>query len=612
MYKGLRDFLQRLEREGELLRVGAEVSAVEEIAEITEREAKSPGGGKALLFERSGTDYPVVTNMFGSPHRMAAALGLDDIGDAGRRIEHLLSSLTAPRDTFADKLRMLPLLAEMSRWMPRQSRGPAPCRQCIFMGDEADLGRLPVLQCRGLDAGRFITLPMVNTLDPDTGARNAGMYRMQILGPRTAAMHWHIHKTGARHFEAWRRAGRRMPVAVTLGGDPAYTYAATAPLPDNVDEYMLAGFLRQRPVRLVRCLTNELMVPADCDFVIEGYVDPSEEPVREGPFGDHTGFFSLDDLYPVFHVTAITTRRDAVYPATVVGIPPQEDACIALATERIFLAPIRALLQPEIRDMSLPVEGTAHNIAVISLDSRYQGQALKTAQGLWGAGQMMFNKYMLAIPAGLDPHDMRSLAPLVRRADTLHRLTLAEGIYDILDHATSTPGFGGKALLDLTAPAAAELSPVVPESFIPAGGIDAADAGALHEWGALFLFAQPDTAVDIGEFMRRNGISAVKYILLLDTAAAGLSMQERIWLAAADSDPRRDLSVDAGGCVTIDSRSKRPGRPGHPSRFPNVVVSSAAVAALVDRRWAEYGLGEFKPSPSERYRPLLLSETEMW
>ena len=610
MYKGLRDFLNRLEREGELVRISAEVSTDEEIAEITERIVKTDGGGKALLFENSGTQWPVVTNLFGSERRMAMALGVGNLRAAGERVAALLSELTSPKQGMGDKLRMLPLLAEMSRWLPRQSRQRGECQQIVVTGDDVDLMQLPVLKCREHDAGRFVTLPMVNTVDPESGVRNVGMYRMQILDSRTTAMHWHIHKTGARHYDACRRLGRRMPVSVALGGDPAYTYAATAPMPDNMDEYLLAGFLRRRPVKLVKCLTNDIYVPADCDFIIEGYVDPSEEPVREGPFADHTGFYSLDDFYPKFHVTAITSRRDAVWPATVVGIPPQEDAAIAVATERIFLAPIRMALQPEVCDMTMPVEGTAHNIAVVSVASRYDGQAVKVAQSLWGAGQMMFNKYMAVVPAGVDVRDNRALAALLRGADTLHCVTRSEGIYDILDHATATPGFGGKAMIDLTTAAAEPAGMTLPESFVPAGGIESAEAA--EEWGALFLFAEAGTYVDVLKFIAENGITGVKYVLTVDTAAAKLTMGERVWLAAADSDPRRDMMITDAGMIIIDGRSKRPGQAGNPARFPNVAVSSREIVSLVDRRWPEYGLGEFVVSPSERYRPLLLSGKEEW
>ena len=612
--------MERLEREGELVRVTAPVSTDEEIAEITERIVRTEGGGKALLFENTGTRWPVVTNMMGSQRRMALALGAESLEDVGERVASLLAELTSPKQSMGDKLRMLPLLAGMSRWLPRVAKGRGECQQVVATGDDIDLTQLPVLKCREHDGGRFVTLPMVNTVDPGSGVRNVGMYRMQILDRRTTAMHWHIHKTGARHYEAYRRLGRRMPVAVALGGDPAYTYAATAPMPDNMDEYLLAGFLRRRPVKLVKCLTNDIYVPSDCDFVIEGYVDPSEEPVREGPFADHTGFYSLDDFYPKFHVTAVTSRRDAVWPATVVGIPPQEDAAIAAATERIFLAPIRMALQPEVCDMTMPVEGTAHNIAVVSVAARYAGQALKVAQSLWGAGQMMFNKYMAVVPAGADVRDNRVLAALLRGADTPRCVVRSEGIYDVLDHATATPGFGGKAMIDLTAatvePTAesaaeqAELS--LPERFVAAGGIVSADGSAAAEWGALFLFAEPGADVDAEAFIAENGVRGVKYLLIADSAAERLTAAERVWLVAADSDPRRDMCIMAGGMIIIDGRSKRPGAAGNPKRFPNVAVSSRRVAELVDRRWAEYGLGEFVTSPSERYRPLLLSEKEEW
>ena len=610
MYKGLRDYLNRLGREDELIRISTPVSTDEEIAEITERIVKTYGGGKALLFENTGKPWPVVTNMFGSERRMAMALGSDNLRAVGERVTALLSELASPKQGLGDKLRMLPLLAEMSRWMPRQSHSNGECQQVVVAGDAVDLTQLPVLKCREHDAGRFITLPMVNTIDPESGMRNVGMYRMQILDRNTTAMHWHIHKTGARHYDAYRRLGRRMPVSVALGGDPAYTYAATAPMPDNMDEYLLAGFLRRRPVKLVKCITNDIYVPTDCDFVIEGYVDPSEDPVREGPFADHTGFYSLDDFYPKFHVTAITSRRDAVWPATIVGIPPQEDAAIAVATERIFLAPIRMALQPEVCDMTMPVEGTAHNIAVISVANRYDGQAVKVAQSLWGAGQMMFNKYMAVVPAATDVRDNRALAKLLRSADTPRCITRCEGIYDILDHATDTQGFGGKVMIDLTSAAIEFEQMVLPESFVPAGKIDSADAA--DEWGALFVFAKAGETVDVPHFLAENGIAGVKYVLIVDTAAEKLTMAERVWLAAADSDPRRDLTVTSDGVIIIDGRSKCPGKVGNPARFPNVAVSSRDVISLVDRRWSEYGLGEFVTSPSERYRSLLLSETEEW
>lgn len=673
MYRSLNDYIARLEREGELIRIAAPVSPVEEIAEITDRISKTPGGGKALLFENTGTDFPVATNLFGSERRMALALGVESLDDLSARIDDLLGQATAPRNSLADKLRALPMLAEMARWFPRTASGRGACQQVVALGETASLAALPVLKCWPRDGGRFVTLPMVNTLDPETGVRNVGMYRMQLFGERETGMHWHIHKTGARHYDAYKRLGRRMPVAVALGGDPAYTYAATAPMPDNMDEYLLAGFLRRRAVKLVKCITNDIYVPADCDFVIEGYVDPAEEKVVEGPFGDHTGFYSLEDRYPLFHVTAVTHRRDAVYPATVVGIPPEEDAWIARATERIFLAPIRMALQPEIRDLTMPEAGTAHNVAVVAIDRRYEGQAVKVVQSLWGAGQMMFNKYMLVVSSGTDVRDARALARLVRNLDPSRDLIRSEGILDVLDHATATPGFGGKIAWDTTAicglvervpatgaepdpagcnpgtfaagrlagnePAGAafpadlaargESGPApaaatVPAASAPAASVSAATAPAatgagdcdsgqghagnlrtdlLEEWGVVVSFAEPGAEVRPPE--------GVKYLAVFDPAAAELTPAELLWLGAANTDPRRDVTL-CGATLVIDARSKRPGEGANPGRFPNVVTASEATVELVDRRWAEYGLGPLIASPSRRYRRLLRSEGAEW
>ena len=611
MYKSLGEFIGRLEREGELLRIKTRVSSDLEIAEITDRMAKSAGGGKALLFEKTDREFPVLTNMMGSDRRMAMALGVESLDDIGRRIDSLLHEATAPKERLADKLKVLPLLSEMARWFPKKSTRRGECQQVILRGDDADINRLPILKSWGCDGGRFVTFPMVNTVDPETGIRNVGMYRMQVFDSRTTGMHWHIHKTGARHYDAYRRLGRRMPVAVALGGDPVYTYCATAPMPDNMDEYLLAGFLRRKAVKLVRCMTCDLYVPSDCDFVIEGYVDPSEEKVVEGAFGDHTGFYSLQDLYPRFHITAITHRRDAVYPATVVGIPPQEDACIAKASEKIFLAPIRLAIQPEIEDMTMPAAGTAHNIAVVSLTKRYNGQAAKVAQSLWGAGQMMFNKYMLLTRSGIDIHDEETLAAIMRRTDPARDIIRSEGILDVLDHATATCGYGGKAAIDATDidPRSAVDAYHLPETIAPSDGITRIDTQYAEKWGVAVLFATHEADPD--GFIVRNGLDCVNFAVVIDDKADGLDAGELLWLAAANTDPRRDMHM-AGHCMMIDARSKRPHVAGNPDRWPNVVTSLPETIALVDARWNEYGTGKFIESPSRRYRRLLLSDTEKW
>ena len=617
MYKNLQEYIARLEQEGELIRVKAPVSSRFEIAEITDRMAKSEGGGKALLFENTGTEFPVVTNMMGSKRRMAMALGVERLEDIGSRIEVLLGDALSPKASLWDKMRMLPMLADMAKWFPKNIAGRGACQEVVWQGDEVDLERLPMLHSWESDGGAFVTLPMVNTIDPETGVRNVGMYRMQRFDKQTTGMHWHVHKTGARHYDAYKRLGKRMPVVVALGGDPAYTYAATAPMPDNMDEYLLAGFLRQKPVRLVKALTCDIRIPEDCDFVIEGYVDPQEPKVVEGDFGDHTGFYSLKDLYPRFHVTCITHRKGAIYPATVVGVPPQEDVYIAEATERIFLAPIRLAIQPEVRDLWMPVEGTAHNLAVVSIDKRYGGQSSKVAQGLWGAGQMMFNKYMVVASSNVDVRSFENLASLLRRVDVGKSVIRGEGVLDVLDHATATCGFGGKLAIDLTdVDINSAVEPIEePRTSKPTGGVKLFDTRFVESCGLLILYADQERPmeVDVEQYLKGNDIQGMKYVALFDyQASISMTANDLLWLAMANSDPRRDVKILEGGALLLDARSKHPGVGENPKRFPNVVMSSVEIINRVDSRWAEYGLGDMLPSPSRRYRKLWLSPRAEW
>ncbi|MBQ1883968.1 MAG: UbiD family decarboxylase, partial [Bacteroidales bacterium] len=357
----LRDFIATLKNNGELKIIDRFVDPVLQISEFTDRECKQPGGGKALLFTNTGTNFPVITNMYGSVSRICAALRCNNLVEKEDEIKDFFRLLTSPKDTFAKKISALPQLKKITDFFPKVKSGRGECQEVIMQNP--DLAIIPVLKTWPYDGGRFITLPMVNTRDPETHIRNIGMYRVQILTENTTAMHWHRHKTGARHYEVYKSLGKKMPVAIAIGGDPAYAYCATAPLPDGVDEYMLAGFIRKKSVKLVKCITQpEIEVPADVDFVIEGYIDPKEDLVYEGPFGDHTGFYSLADYYPKLHVTAITHRKDAIYPATIVGIPPMEDAYIAAATEQIFKFPIKAAFVPELEDMHMPDCGVQHNI----------------------------------------------------------------------------------------------------------------------------------------------------------------------------------------------------------------------------------------------------------
>lgn len=569
MYRNLAAFLRALEEAGELIRITAPVTPELEIAELTDRQAKQPGGGKALLFENTGTEFPVATNLLGSERRICMALGVERLSDVGWRIDTLFAEAVKPKTSWMDKLRMLPLLGEAARWMPRRLSRRGACQEIVLRGEAADLSRLPVLRCWPHDGGRFVTLPLVHTVDPENGIRNVGMYRMQIFDSHTTGMHWHRHKTGERHYEVYRRRGERMPVTVCLGGEPAYTYCATAPLPDGVDEYLLAGFLRNRPVEMVQCLTNELWVPSDCDFVIEGYVDPAEPKVVEGDFGDHTGFYSLKDLYPCFHVTCITHRKGAIWPATLVGVPPMEDAYIQLATERIFLAPIRLAVAPEVIDLWMPPAGVAHNIAVCVIHKSYPGQAMKVAHALWGAGQMSFNKFLIVLSdedtAGVSGTGYEAVVrERLHCFDPARDAHFSQGVLDVLDHAAPYIGYGGKLCLDLTR--------------------------KLAEEG--------------GERPRQERIP-IEVVWDDFVEAADLTFDERVWLAAGNTDPVRDVQITDEGMLRLDARFK----PSEVERgWPNVVTMLPEVIEAVDRRWPEYGLGsEPLPSPSRRYLSLVRS-----
>ncbi|MDD5570596.1 MAG: menaquinone biosynthesis decarboxylase, partial [Bacteroidales bacterium] len=392
-FNNLKQFIDLLESENELARIKTFVNPEFEIAEIADRVVKS--NGKALLFENTGTDFPVLINAFGSEKRMAMALGVEKLDDIGIEMNRILKNIAGSKNTFLNKIKSLPGLINIASWLPKVISGKGECQQII--NTDPDLTKLPILKCWKHDGGRFITLPIVHTKDPITGTRNTGMYRMQIFEKDLTAMHWHLHKGSARHFSEYKKLKRRMPIAVALGGSPVYSYVATSPLPDNFDEYIFAGFLQKKKVELVKCITQDIEVPADVDFVIEGYVDPAEDFILEGPFGDHTGFYSLADYYPKFHITCITHRKGAIYPATIVGIPPQEDAWLGKATERIFLNPIRMTIASEIVDMTMPTEGVFHNLAIVKIKKTYEGQSQKVMNSLWGAGQMMFNKIMIVL-----------------------------------------------------------------------------------------------------------------------------------------------------------------------------------------------------------------------
>ncbi|MBI4875969.1 MAG: menaquinone biosynthesis decarboxylase [Acidobacteria bacterium] len=445
-YHDLREFVRALEQQGELKRVSLEVDPVLEITEFADRAVKR--GGPALLFEKpKDSSAPVLINAFASLRRMEIALGAGSLQEVAGRISEYLE-MRMPQGLIG-KLKMLPKLAEMGSFFPREVSG-GPCKE-VVRKDGFSLFDFPILHCWPGDGGRFITLPMVFSRNPDTGKRNCGMYRMQVYDERTTGMHWQTHKQGAEHYRRLRALGQsqRMEVAVAIGADPASMYSAILPLPPDLDEMMIAGFLRSKPVEMVKCETVDLEVPAQSEIVLEGYVELGELR-REGPFGDHTGYYSLEDDYPVFHVTCVTHRKDPIYAATIVGRPPMEDFYMGQAIERIFL-PLMRLQMPEVRDICMPAEGVFHNLMLVSIRKSYPGHARKVMHAIWGLGQAMFSKCIVVVDEDVDVQNASEVAwRALNNIDPQRDIEFVMGPVDSLDHASRLPDYGSKMGVDAT------------------------------------------------------------------------------------------------------------------------------------------------------------------
>ncbi len=620
MYNNTQQWIRFLESKGQLVRIKEYVNPHLEITEITDRISKKYG--PALLFENTGTDFPVLINSMGTEQRMAWALGKEKLDDVALDMEDLIRQLTSPKESIIDKLKMLPKLSSIASWMPKTISGKGACQEVVIKNP--DLSKFPVLKCWPEDGGPFLTLPIIHTKDPNTGIRNVGLYRMQVFGPDLTGMHWHRHKVSARHFNEYKKMGKRMPVIVALGGDPVYTYAATAPLPDNVDEYMLAGFIRKKKVELVQCLTQDAQVPADADIIIEGYVDPNEEFILEGPFGDHTGYYSLADYYPRYHITCITHRKNAVYPATIVGIPPQEDAWIGKATERIFLVPIKMTMVPEITDMVLPVEGVFHNLVIVKIKKEYPGQASKVMHSLWGAGQMMFTKIMIVVDGDVNIHDSSEVAAYIsKNFDPSHDLYFTQGPVDVLDHSCSVMSFGGKMGIDATSKTEEEMTGRKPEniksSSVPDFDSTKHDFPEIHKINArllslnisLLLIAVKKNRIDhlkglTENLFHRPEYKSVKALLFVEESVDVNDIADTVWRFSNNVDPKRDhfLFKDKEGNshIGFDGTRKTKEFDGFDRDWPNVLSSDEETIKRIDEIWSKLGLGEFIPSPSLKYR----------
>ncbi len=594
-YRNLNEFINELEKENELIRFINPVSNKLEITEITDRMSKLPGGGKAILFENvEGYEYPLLINQFGSTKRINMALGSESLDALAGRLHDIIN--TKPPKSFIDKVKLLPELIKYSKFLPRTFKGKAPCQEIITTGDDVDLTKLPVLFCWPDDGGPFVTLPVVFTKGLSDGKRNAGMYRMQIYDKNTTGMHWHIHKDGAHHFHEHLRAGKRMEVAVAVGTEPAVTYSATAPLPRGVDEMLLAGFIRQKPVEMVKCVTVDLEVPAEAEFILEGYVDPGELRV-EGPFGDHTGYYSLKGDYPVFHVTAVTHRKNPVYSATIVGKPPMEDCFMALATERIFLPMIKTVL-PEITDYMLPWEGVFHNIAVIAIEKEFPGHAVKVMNGLWGSGQMSFAKMLvmvddaslLADRAGLMKH-------ILNTADLNSDIVLTKGILDVLDHSAEKPLHGSKLGIDATARFEGEnkrsggfihgkmnLKKIQETAFTIDKKISHARI-AFNECRSrvILITVKKDKKANSPYFIKKiknSKIAGEGIIVLYDHEIDINDDSVLLWKIFNNVDPQRDIIMEKG--MMIIDATKKGIADGHTREWPDDIMMSEDIIKKID------------------------------
>lgn len=513
---------------------------------------------------------------------------------------------------------------------------------------DPDITKLPVITCWPKDGGPFVTLPVIHTKDPNNHSRNVGMYRMQVFGPKLTGMHWHRHKVSAKHFNEYKKAGKIMPVAVALGGDPAYAYAATAPLPENVDEYMLAGFLRKKKVELVRCISQpDVEVPADVDFVIEGFVDPNDDLIWEGPFGDHTGYYSLPDWYPKFHITAITHKNNAVYPATIVGIPPQEDAWLGKATERIFLAPMKMTMIPEIVDMEMPVEGVFHNLVIAKINKEYPGQGQKVMNAMWGAGQMMFNKILVLTASPLQSlnaqrfeefrlSEYQKLAKQVfKNLNPATDIYFSQGPMDVLDHSCSKMGFGGKMCIDGTFKYeeekddnflnekslfsrrdADELSKLFPE-------IKGINFSLLKsEIPCLVISVEKNKNNHVKELhdsiLEIKNMEGIKMILYVEHTVDANDLPVALWRFCNNLDPKRDNfivrkeSLSFPGkyhaCIGFDGTLKTKQFDNFYREWPNIIIADDKTIAMVDEKWPALGLGDFMPSPSLKFKGQIYGE----
>jgi 4-hydroxy-3-polyprenylbenzoate decarboxylase len=564
-YKDLHTFIEELKKKEELKIVTTKVSAELEITEITDRVSKAHG--PALLFENvAGSKYPVLMNAMGSFDRMSMGLGVKELNDIGADITNYLD--LSNYLSIKKLIKNIPRLMRLLKVFPIKSRLKGRCQEVIE--HEVDMNTLPVLQCWPEDAGKFITLPLVFTKDIKTKQQNVGMYRMQILDKTSTGMHWHKHKDGSEIYKGYQESKQKMPISVALGCDPAITYASTAPLPKMIDEMMLAGWLRKSRVKMVKSITNNIYVPSNAEFILEGYVDPEEELVLEGPFGDHTGYYSLADYYPRFHITCITHKKKAIYPATVVGKPPMEDCYMAKATERIFL-PMLRLIIPELIDMNLPLEGVFHNCAIISIKGKYPGSARKAMNSIWGMGQMMYTKLIVVVDETVDVQNLAEVRDVVlNNVKGSSDLFISEGPLDALDHSSDQALYGSRLGVDATNSRIVDKEEKVTATY--------------H-----ILTLQKEKAWQgrdtLEEYLKCN---SDKFVIAVDDDISPTDLSTIMWKVFNNIDAKRDLVI-INHKIGIDA-TKKWREEGLTRDWPNDIKMTDEIKHLVDERWNEYGI----------------------
>lgn len=585
-FKDLQKYLEALDKKGLLSHVHTEVDAELEITEIADRVSKVYGNG--LVFHKvKNSPYPLVINAMGTYERLNLGLGVDNLDEIAAQIEDYMN--LSAYVTLMGKVKSIPKLAPLPFIFPRKVK-KAPCQEVI---EEPNLDALPILKCWPQDGGKYITLPLIFTKDPDNGQQNVGMYRLQVYDEKTTGMHWHLHKDGREIYEKYRKLGKRMPVSVAIGCDPSIIYAATAPLPKMIDEMIFAGYLKKRPVELVKCVTNEIYVPAHAEFILEGYVDLDELRL-EGPFGDHTGYYSLADYYPVFHIEKMTRKTNPIYPTTIVGKPPMEDCYLGKATERIFL-PLMKIQCPEIVDMDFPLEGVFHNCALVSIKKAFPKHANKALYSLWGLGQMMYTKMIILVDEDVNVHDYSAVSKaIISQVSKKEHLIITEGPLDALDHASNRAFQGYRLGIDATRKSPMELG-LSQTDLKPRAASHLGHDKPLTD--ALSIITMDKNA---GEQVLENlqkmaatySESGLKVVVVLDPWVNASDFSTASWKVFNNIDPNRDLVIsehEKGLFIGIDATKKGPAD-GLMRPWPDDIEMSEDIKALVDSRWSSYGL----------------------